>query len=80
MKIPVIKKIVEKYTLEELVAAEAAILEEQTPTIEIEGDDEGEKLTHVLAAVWVKGEMDTNGTEAMTAIRAYAQRVRNSIS
>ncbi len=80
MKIPVIKKIVDKYTLEELVAAEAAILEEQTPAIEIEGDDEGEKLTHVLAAVWVKGEMDTNGTEAMTAIRAYAQRVRNSIS
>jgi hypothetical protein len=80
MKIPVIKKIVEKYTLEELVAAEAAIMEEQQPAIEIEGDDEGERLTHILAAVWVKNEMQTNGTEAMTAIRNYAQRVRNSIS
>jgi hypothetical protein len=80
MKIPVIKKIVEQCTLEELQAAEAAILEEQTPAIEIEGDDEGERLTHVLAAVWVKNEMQTNGTEAMVAIRNYAQRVRNSIS
>lgn len=80
MKIPVIKKIVEKYTLEELVAAEAAIMDEQQPAIEIEGEDEGERLTHVLAAVWVKNEMQTNGTEAMTAIRNYAQRVRNSIS
>ena len=80
MKIPVIKKIVEKYTLEELVAAEAAIMDEQQPAIEIEGDDEGERLTHILAAVWVKNEMQTNGTEAMTAIRNYAQRVRNSIS
>ncbi|UPT67729.1 MAG: hypothetical protein M0D57_03400 [Sphingobacteriales bacterium JAD_PAG50586_3] len=80
MKIPVIKKIVEQYTLEELQAAEAAMLEEQTPAIEIEGHDEGEKLTHVLAAVWVKNEMNTNGTEAMVAIRNYAQRVRNSIS
>lgn len=80
MKIPVIKKLVETYTLEELVAAEAAMMEEQAPVIEVEGEDEGEKLTHVLAAVWVKGEINTNGTEAMTAIRAYAQRVRNSIS
>jgi hypothetical protein len=80
MKIPVIKKIVEKYTLEELQKAEEAMLEEQTPEIEIEGEDEGEKLTHVLAAVWVKNEIQTNGTEAMTAIRNYAQRVRNSIS
>lgn len=80
MKIPVIKKIVEKYTLEELQKAEEAMLEEQTPEIEIEGEDEGEKLTHVLAAVWVKNEINTNGTEAMSAIRAYAQRVRNSIS
>jgi len=80
MKIPVIKKLVETYTLEQLVAAEAAMMEEQAPAIEVEGEDEGEKLTHVLAAVWVKGEINTNGTEAMTAIRAYAQRVRNSIS
>jgi hypothetical protein len=80
MKIPVIKKIVEKYTLEELQKAEEAMLEEQAPAIEIEGEDEGEKLTHVLAAVWVKNEIQTNGTEAMTAIRNYAQRVRNSIS
>lgn len=80
MKIPVIKKLVETHTLEELVAAEAALLDEQTPAIEIEGSDEGERLTHVLAAVWVKNEMNDNGTEAMVAIRTYAQRVRNSIS
>lgn len=79
MKIPAIKKAVENYTVEQLQAAEAALLEEQPLPIEIEGADEGEKLTHILAAIFVKEEMD-NGSDLMTAVRAYSQRVRNSIS
>lgn len=80
MKIPVIKKTIEKYSVEELKAAEEAMYEEKQPAIEVEGEDEGEKLTHILASIWVKEEMATNGTDLMTAIRAYSQRVRNSIS
>lgn len=80
MKIPVIKKLVEQYDVEALKAAEEAIIEEETPEINIEGKDEGEQLTHVLAAIWILEDMEKNGSEFKTALRAYTQKVRNSIS
>lgn len=80
MKIPAIKKLVENSNLEELMAAEAAIVDEQQPAIEVEGEDEGEQLTHVLAAVWILNEMEDNGTDFKSALRAYTQKVRVSIS
>ena len=80
MKIPVIKKIAEAHTLEELRAAEEALYNEETPAIEIKGDDEGEQLTHVLAAVFIKEHMAEHGSELKTALREYTLKVRNSIS
>lgn len=80
MKIPVVKKMVEQYSLEELEAAEAALAEEETPQIEIEGDDEGEKLTHAFAAIWIKKRMADEGEDLKTALRAYTSMVRGSIS
>lgn len=80
MKIPAIKKLVETYKLDELMTAEAAIVDEQPLAIEVEGDDEGEQLTHVLAAVWILNDMNDNGTDFKTALRAYTQKVRVSIS
>ena len=80
MKIPAIKKLVENNTLEELMAAEAAIVDEQQPAIAVEGEDEGEQLTHVLAAVWILNEMEDNGTDFKTALREYTKKVRVSIS
>ncbi len=79
MKIPVIKKLVETYTIEALQAAEAALLEEQEPAIEIEGEDEGEKLTHAFAAAFILNEM-AEGKDFKTALRTYTQKVRGSIS
>jgi len=80
MKIPVIKKLAEGHTLEELQAAEEALYNEQAPSIEVKGDDEGEQLTHVLAAVFIKEHMVENGSELKEALRAYTLKVRNSIS
>ncbi|MGB1037954.1 MAG: DUF6952 family protein [Bacteroidia bacterium] len=80
MKIPVIKKLVEAHTIEELQAAETALYEEQKPAIEVKGEDEGEQLTHVLAAVFIKEDMAANGSDLKTALRAYTLKVRNSIS
>ena len=54
MKIPAIKKAVENYSIDELKAAEEALYAEEKLPAEIEGDDEGEELTHVLAAIWIK--------------------------
>lgn len=80
MKIPSIKKLVDQYSFEELKAAEEALLEEQVPGIEVEGEDEGEKLTHLMAAQFIKQEMDTKGADYLSALRTYSGRVRNSIS
>jgi hypothetical protein len=79
MQIQVIKKIVETYSYEQLAAAEAALLDEQEPVIDIEGKDEGEQLTHVLAAMQILKEMEINKVPLASALRSYTQRVRNSI-
>jgi hypothetical protein len=80
MNIAMIKGLVESATLEQLHQAEAALLEEQQPAIDVPGADEGEQLTHVLAAIYVYERIATDGVDAMTAIREYAKRVRASIS
>jgi hypothetical protein len=81
MKIPVIKNIVESYSIEELQSAEVALLEEQKPEIEIEGEDEGEQLTHVIAALWVKNHLNENPDQDIRkAVREYTVKVRNSIN
>jgi hypothetical protein len=80
MKIPVIKKLVESFNQEQLVAAEEAILNETSPEIEVEGSDEGEKLTHVMAAQFILSEMASKGIEFTAALRLYTAKVRSSIS
>lgn len=79
MQIPVIKKLVEAYSLAQLQEAEAAMMEEQKPAIDVEGKDEGECLTHVLASIYIKEKME-QGTAFNQALRDFSQRVRNSIS
>lgn len=80
MKIPVIKKLVENHKLEELMAAEQAIVDGETPQIEITGEDEGEQLTHTLAAIEILSKVQMDGISTSQALRDYSQRVRNSIS
>jgi hypothetical protein len=80
MQLPIIKKLVESFSIEQLRAAEDAMLNEQTPTIGIEGKDEGEQLTHVLAAIDILHDMQQNGVDVRTGLRNYSQRVRNSIN
>ena len=80
MQIPIIKKIVSEYSVEQLKQAEEDLMEEKPLAIEIEGEDEGEQLTHILAAIWVKEEMEKEGVNVGKAIRNYTVKVRNSIS
>lgn len=80
MKIPVIKKLVEEYGIEQLEEAELAILEEQQPKISIEGKDEGEQLTHAMAALEILREVRQSGVTVNEALRNYTHRVRKSIS
>lgn len=80
MKINVIKKLSELENLEDLKKAENAILNEEKPHITINGDDEGEQLTHVSAAIWIKEEMEKQNIDIKAALRLYTQRVRNSLT
>ncbi|MBY0427149.1 MAG: hypothetical protein K2Q22_16055 [Cytophagales bacterium] len=79
MKIPVIKSLVESYSKEQLVQAEEALMDEGTPPIEVLGDDEGEQLTHVLAAIFIHEQMVGGGMDFSTALREYTKKVRASI-
>ncbi|MCB0734637.1 MAG: hypothetical protein KDC76_08650 [Bacteroidetes bacterium] len=80
MQIPVIKQLSEEFTTDQLVAAEEAILNETQPEIEIPGIDEGEQLTHVLAAIFIQNDMKDGPHDFRQALRNYSQKVRNSIS
>lgn len=80
MKLSSIRKTVETYDLDALRKAEENLLEEEQLKIEVEGEDEGEQLTHILAAIWVLEAMEKEGMDQKAALRAYTQRVRNSIS
>lgn len=80
MKIPVIKILAETHSMEVLEAAEAAFYDEKAPDIDVPGDDEGEQLTHVIAALEILREVEETKCAFNVALRNYTQRVRNSIS
>jgi hypothetical protein len=80
MKLPVIKQLVELYTLEQLQQAEEQLLNEQPIAIAVDGDDEGEQLTHILGAIDVLERVKNENKDKSTALREFFQRVRNSIS
>lgn len=80
MRIPVIKLLAENHSTPELERAETALLQEENPGIHVPGDDAGEQLTHVLAAIDVHALMREKGMSLPAALRAFSQRVRNSIA
>ena len=80
MKIGVIKKLAENLSMDELRAAEEAIYNDLTTPIPIDGNDEGEQLTHVLAAIFIQEYVEENNSDIKTALREYAIKVRTSIS
>jgi hypothetical protein len=80
MQISVIKELAETYTIDILRRAEDAILNEEQPAIKVDGKDEGEQLTHILAAIEIHHDMGRNNVDFRTALRNYTQRVRTSIN
>lgn len=80
MKIPAIKELVEKYSIDQLQKAESDLEEGNDIAIEVQGEDEGEQLTHIIAAAWILQEMNKKNIEFKDALRAYTTMVRQSIS
>jgi uncharacterized protein (DUF2267 family) len=80
MKVNVIKKLAEELDLETIQKLTQQLEEGESLTHEVEGDDEGEQLTHLLGAAWIREQMQQNGTDLKTELRNFTSRVRNSIS
>lgn len=80
MKIPAIKKLVETQPLHMLAEAEEALVNEQPLPFEVEGKDEGEQLTHIIAAIWILERMRAANMQFKDALREYTQKVRESIN
>lgn len=80
MKVSEIKRLVEEHDLETLKQLEDELTEEKPLSHEVNGKDEGDQLTNVLGAIWVKDQMEDNDWDLKTAIRQFSSRVRGSIS
>ncbi|AEV32182.1 DUF6952 family protein [Owenweeksia hongkongensis] len=79
MKLGAIRKLL-SVDIETLQKAEEDLAEERALSIEVEGDDEGEKLTHIFGAIWIKEQVASGAMDEKSALRAFTQKVRNSIS
>lgn len=80
MKLDEIKRLVTHCSQEELRAAEQALMDGNTPVIEVHGADEGEQLTHILSAIWVHEQMEEKNLNISMAMRELTRKVRDSIS
>jgi hypothetical protein len=78
MQVPVIKKLVKNYSIEDLEEAEEAIIEELKPKIKIEGKDDGEQLINVMAAIWVLEKMENDQIPFGKAMREYTTKCMSS--
>lgn len=79
MKVAAIRKLL-LVELDDLRQAEEDLSEERSLQIEVEGDDEGEQLTHIFGAIWIKEQVKAGTMDEKSALRAFMQKVRNSIS
>jgi hypothetical protein len=80
MKIAAIKELVEKHDIATLQQAEELLCNGEALPIEVKGDDEGEQLTHILAAAEILAAMQNEGKDLRTALREFSERVRKSIT
>lgn len=80
MKISEIVRLVETYSKDQLIEAEESIVNNDTPAIRIEGIDEGEKLTHAFAAIYVIDKVNELGIDTRAAIRLYTKMVRETMN
>src|SRR5690606_4605329 len=79
VKAAAVRKAAERYTSAELEAAAEALAGEEREILEIEGDDPGERLTHLLLALRVRSRMDA-GEDLKEAFRAVMADVRGTLT
>jgi len=80
MKINAIKDFVENYSVKEIISLAGQLENGEPLSHPVQGDDEGEQLTHLLGAAWIKEQMELNNSDFRTELRNFSSRVRDSIS
>jgi hypothetical protein len=74
----VCKDFAQRFTKAELDEAITAFETDLTNALNVPGKDEGEMLSHLLVAAFLRERMD-QGTPINEALREYSQRVRSMI-
>jgi len=75
MDVDIVKKLIETYSVEKLIEAEKDLIYGHPIKIKIEGD-ESQKLTHMLAAIWVLEKMKSFNVDFKQALLEYSKQVR----
>lgn len=79
MKASSVKKVAKAYTTEQLAEAIEAVTEREEEILDIPGEDMGERLTHLLLALRIRGRVDA-GEEFKVAFRQEMQEVREVLT
>jgi hypothetical protein len=79
VKAGAVRKLAAERTLQELEDAANSIIEHETEIFEVEGDDMGERLTHIMLAARVRARTDL-GEELKDAFRAEMAAVREVLT
>ena len=78
MNIAEIKRLATTFSNEELRRGEAQLVENIPLRIDIAGDTNAQKLTHLLAALAIQQSIEIEKKTLTEAVRLFAKRVRNS--
>lgn len=79
MKAAVVRRLAEKCTPSELEACAESLLEREVDLLDVEGEDPGEKLTHVMLALRVRERVE-KGEPLKDAFRAEMACVRGVLA
>jgi hypothetical protein len=79
VKPAVVRALVESHDLPALEAAAEAFEASLANPLNVPGDDDGEVLSHLLVAIFVKKKM-AKGLPLNEALREYSQKVRKIIA
>jgi hypothetical protein len=79
VKAGAVRKLAQERTKAELEQGILAIVERDTDELGVEGDDLGEKLTHLMLAARIRQRME-DGEELQAAFRAEMAKVRTTLA
>jgi len=79
MKASVIRKLAIDHTADQLRAAVHALIEEERDLLGVEGEDDGERLTHCNLALRIRERVD-EGQDLRVAFREVMGGVRDLLS